>query len=151
LSTPSDLRTLDALSQQFGLITRRNHDRHQRGVCWQFINDPMGSGIFRTGNNLRLDPGPTQVFTNRASRRFVRVLFCIWRRRQTTWDFAPMVKHARDVYDLFRPQSLNCAQGKIVMLPAAEQVAKTADFAEQVPAIKAEMVNEILTQKKLGI
>ena len=62
-----------------------------------------------------------------------------------------MVKHALDVYDLFRPQSLNCAQGKIVILRAAEQVAKTADFAEQVPAIKAEMVNEILHQKKLGI
>src|SRR5437870_3075496 len=42
-----------------------------------------------------------------------------------------MVKHARDVYDLFRPQSLNCAQGKIVILRAAEQVAKTAHFADR--------------------
>src|SRR5437899_6237935 len=56
-----------------------------------------------------------------------------------------MVKHARDVYDLFRPQSLNCAQGKIVILRAAEQ--RSEEHTSELQSLR-HLVCRLLLEKK---
>ena len=70
---------------------------------------------------------------------------------QAALDHTPVIKDARDVVDLLRPQPGDATQSEIVILRALEPFAEPADLAQQRSAINAKVIEVVLRQEKLGV
>src|SRR5262249_11400428 len=82
-------------------------------------------------------------------------LLCVWfhggaRRRAFICD-APMIKHPWQMHDLLRLNLFNATQRQVVVLRAFKAAAKTAYTSDQLGSVNAQVRDEVLREKKLGV